>query len=125
MTPRIHCSSETSYHSLGTTFQTFFNSPRCLLMQPILHQLFYGDLTGYSIKGLSKVQVESIHCSLLMYQASRFIIDFVKLIKHDIPLVEPYCLLLMIFLSLVYLEMVSRISCSTTFPGIEVKPTLL
>lgn len=80
---------------------------------------------AYSVKGLTKVQVDSIHCSLLMYQASRFIVDFVKLIKHDIPLVEPYCSLLVIFLSLVCMEMVSRISYSTTFPGIEVKPTIL
>lgn len=49
----------------------------------------------------------------------------IKLAKLDFPLVNPHWLLVMIFLPFTCLEMFSRISCSITFPGIEVRLTNL
>lgn len=43
-----------------------------------------------------------------------------KLVKHDLQLVKPCWLLVIIFLSLMCLGIVSRISCSIVFPGIMV-----
>lgn len=58
----------------------------------------------------------------LIYLASHFITEL-HLVAH--PLVKPRKLLLKVFLSLMCLEMVSRISCSITFTGIKVMVTNL
>lgn len=44
---------------------------------------------------------------------------FIKLIKHDFPFVNPYWLLLIIFMYLMCLKLAPSISYSITFPGIK------
>ncbi|KAK4829074.1 hypothetical protein QYF61_002018 [Mycteria americana] len=65
----------TDHHPLGLAIQPVFNPPHCLLIQPILHQLLYEDLMGDTVESLTEVQVDNIHCSPLIYQASHFIIE--------------------------------------------------
>lgn len=43
-----------------------FNPPLCLLLQPIYEQLLYEDLTEDSVKSLTDIQAENIHCSPLI-----------------------------------------------------------
>ena len=69
---RLHA---TYHHSLDGVIQPAFNLFHCPLMQPVLHQLTYEDLTGSSVKSLTEVKVDNIHCFPLIHQASDFIID--------------------------------------------------
>ena len=48
---------------------------------------------------------------------------FIKLVKHDFLLLKPRQQLLIIFLFLMCLEVISRMSCSITFLGIKVRLT--
>lgn len=71
------------------------------------------------LKAVSKSTLSSLTKPVIQSQ------KVIKLVKHDIPLVNPWWRLLLIFMSFTCLEMVFRISCSITFPGIEVKLTSL
>lgn len=62
----------TGHHTLDTTVQPLFNPPHCLLIQPTHQQLLCKDLTGDSVKGLTEVQTDNIHCPSLFYQANHF-----------------------------------------------------
>lgn len=62
------------------------------------------------VQGFTEVPVDSLDCSAYVYQA--FI------------LVKSCWLLLMVFLPSLYLEMVSRISCSIIFPEIKMRLTI-
>lgn len=53
----------TDQYPLVWSFSQFFFLPHCLLIQPILHQLLYEDLTGDSVRGLSEVQEEAYQIS--------------------------------------------------------------
>ncbi|GAB0181629.1 hypothetical protein GRJ2_000628200 [Grus japonensis] len=44
------------------------------LSSPYINK-FYEDLIGNSIKGLTEMQVDNIHCSPLIYQASHFVVE--------------------------------------------------
>lgn len=44
-------------------------------MQPILHELLCADLMRDDAKSLTKVQVDTTHCSPLIYQASQHILE--------------------------------------------------
>ncbi|KAK4832345.1 hypothetical protein QYF61_021874 [Mycteria americana] len=63
-----HVLHAADHHPLGLDVQPVFNSPHCLLMQPILHQLLYEDLMGDSVKGLTEIQVDNTHFSSLIYK---------------------------------------------------------
>lgn len=54
---------------LVSTLRTkqIFNLHPCLLLQPIYEQLLCGDLMEDSLKGLTEVQIENIHCSSLIH----------------------------------------------------------
>lgn len=60
---------------LGGAVQAVFSPPRCLLIQPVLHQLLYQHLRGDGVKSLNEVQVENIHCSPLVCQSNDFIVE--------------------------------------------------
>lgn len=60
---------------LSLAVQPVFSSPHCQLIYLIFHQLLHDDLTGDSIKGLSEVQLDNLHCSSLIYQISHFIVE--------------------------------------------------
>jgi len=54
------------------SFSSIFKPPCCLLIQPSHQQLLFQDLMGDSVKGLgvkglTEVQVDTIHCSPLVY----------------------------------------------------------
>ncbi|KAK4816399.1 hypothetical protein QYF61_016716 [Mycteria americana] len=82
----------TDHHPVnGLAIQPVLSPPHCLLIQPILYQLLYKDLMGDSVKGLPEVQVDSIHCSSLIYQSfnnrilsirSKKEINLITKIKH-------------------------------------------
>lgn len=55
--------------------QTIFNPLHCLLIQPLLQQLVCQVLMGDSVKGLTEIQEDKIHCSLLIHQAVDLIIE--------------------------------------------------
>lgn len=57
--------SQTSDPSLSPSF----NSPHCLLLHPILHQLAYEDLMEDSVKGLREACMGNIHSLPFIYQS--------------------------------------------------------
>lgn len=57
-------------HPLGGTIQPAFNPSHCLFVQPKLHQLVDEDLTGGSVRSLTKVKVKNTQCSLLILQVT-------------------------------------------------------
>ncbi|KAK4825634.1 hypothetical protein QYF61_001419, partial [Mycteria americana] len=52
---------------------------------PILQQLVSEDLVGDSVKGLTEVQADNIHCSPLTYQANHFIIEVYQVGSQQHP----------------------------------------
>lgn len=60
--------------------------------------------------GLTEVEIDNIHCSPLIFQAS----------QNDFPFLNSCWLLSFTFSSFMYLKMVSRITYSITFSGIKV-----
>ena len=52
------------------------------------YQLLYEDLLGDSVKGPAEVQVDNIHCSPLVYQASHFIVEVYQVGQARIPFGE-------------------------------------
>ncbi|KAK4831590.1 hypothetical protein QYF61_018350 [Mycteria americana] len=48
---------------------------------PYFHWLLYKDLMGDSVKGLTEVRVDNVHCSPLIYQASHFITEVYQVVK--------------------------------------------
>lgn len=73
------------------------------------------------VKGLTEVQ-GGFACTAFPFSARPVISSYkvIELFKHDMPLVNPWWLFL-IFLLLMSLKMVSRISWSSTFLGTEVR----
>lgn len=96
---------------LSVPIQLVFNPLHCPLVWPKRQQLLYEGLMGDSVEDLPVVQVDSIYCSPLIYQANQSHHQkFIKLVNNYFLLVKPCWLLLIIFLSLRCLEMDSRIS---------------
>lgn len=52
----------------------FIQFSTCLLIQPIFEQLLCEDSIGDNVKGLTEVQLDYIHCSPPIYQASHFVL---------------------------------------------------
>lgn len=74
-----------------------------------------------SVENLAEAELENTHCSPLIPPGSYFIVEG----KHDFPLRNLCCLLLMAFLSSKWIEMASRMRHYISFLRIEVRLTFL
>lgn len=72
------------HQPLGPAVQTVINPPHCLLIQPISKNLSMRILWDSVFSDSLKVQVDNAHCSPLIYQASSFIIEVFKLVRHQV-----------------------------------------
>ncbi|KAM6280972.1 WD repeat-containing protein 27 [Porphyrio hochstetteri] len=83
----------TGHHCLGLAVRLVFSPPYCGLIKSVVHQFLY-EVLCETVESLTDVQVGHIRCSLVIYQASHFVIEVTMLIKHDFPMVNPWCSLL-------------------------------
>lgn len=83
-----------------------------VLIQPILQQLVFEDLTGDRAKSLPQDKVLNVHCSPLIYPLSHFILEDSQSGQAWLPLCESLLTILTTFLSVRCLETVSKISYS-------------
>lgn len=72
---------------ITTILAQLFNPHLCLLIQPIHQQFVSENLMGHSVKSLTEVQADNIHCSGF-YQASHFTIDVYQVDQACVPLGE-------------------------------------
>ena len=78
----------TDHQPLGLAVQLVFNALHCLIIQLILQQLVYEDVMQDSVKGLTDVRVDNIHCSCLVYQASHLTAEVYQAGQAWVPLGE-------------------------------------
>ena len=113
------------HNTLRLAAQLVFSPPHCPFVESVLHQLVHEDVMGDSVYSFAKVKANNIHCSHLLHQASHHI-------GAGYPVAEGWFLLHKFLLttpdnilSFLCLETASRISCSSTSPGIKVRLTNL
>lgn len=108
--PDGHCI--TDHNPFSPAVQPIFHP----VMQSTSHQFSCKDTTASadSVKDLADVKVNNMYCSPL-------IIKPIRLVRHNLPLMNPCRLFPVTFLSFVFLEMASRRICSITISETAVR----
>lgn len=101
---------------LSLVIQPVFSSPHCALIHLMLHFL-YEYLMWESVKDLTEVQIDNILGSPLIYKVSHFIVEDYRFCQARLPLCESMLIHMTIFLSITYLEIVSRLFTLPPFQG--------
>lgn len=74
-----------NHHPLGPALS---KSLHCLPIQPTHQQLVYEDITALIVKSITKVQVDNVCISPLIYQTAHFIIETYKVGQAWFPVGE-------------------------------------
>lgn len=109
---------------MSPAVQSVFSPPPCSLLQPILRQFAYRNLTGYSVKHLTKTEIKNIHDSPLIHQGSHLITEYYQVGQAWLPHHKSMLTAHRHHLVLHCLEMVSRNIAASLFLAIEVRPVV-